>query len=191
MLDAFPIYHWFHNGNPYSGAEGGMRYVITPIKVPDPSDESGKKKREALCAEVWPGPWSIEHTAEEKIETQLFDGEQAGLDKAVAWLHERYTAEADRWTDIIFRYRDHKIIRLGFAGTSAEQSHTEYHHGCHSSFSYLSHHNLLTVSFILLFLSYHENVSNLYQFVYIMTKKNSNLRKSANWSFIRSSYSTT
>ena len=48
MLDAFPIYHWFHNGNPYSGAEGGMRYVITPIKVPDPSDESGKKKREAL-----------------------------------------------------------------------------------------------------------------------------------------------
>ena len=71
MLDAFPIYHWFHNGNPYSGAEGGMRYVITPIKVPDPSDESGKKKREALCAEVWPGPWSIEHTA-----------------------------EADRWTDI-------------------------------------------------------------------------------------------
>ena len=55
---------------------------------------------EALCAEVWPGPWSIEHTAEEKIETQLFDGDQAGLDKAVAWLHERYTAEADRWTDI-------------------------------------------------------------------------------------------
>ena len=77
-----------------------VRYVITPIKVPDPSDESGKKKREALCAEVWPGPWSIEHTAEEKIETQLFDGDQAGLDKAVAWLHERYTAEADRWADI-------------------------------------------------------------------------------------------
>ena len=34
MLDAFPIYHWFHNGNPYSGAEGGMRYVITPGKKP-------------------------------------------------------------------------------------------------------------------------------------------------------------
>ena len=59
MLDAFPIYHWFHNGNPYSGAEGGMRYVITPIKVPDPSDESGKKKREALCAEARP----VEHRA--------------------------------------------------------------------------------------------------------------------------------
>ena len=31
---------------------------------------------------------------------ELFDGDQAGLDKAVAWLHERYTAEADRWADI-------------------------------------------------------------------------------------------
>lgn len=55
MLDAFPIYHWFHNGNPYSGAEGGMRYVITPGKKPDPSDESGKKKVEYLTAQVWPG----------------------------------------------------------------------------------------------------------------------------------------
>ena len=32
MLNAFPIYHWFHNGNPYSGSEKGMRYVITPGK---------------------------------------------------------------------------------------------------------------------------------------------------------------
>ena len=56
MLDAFPIYHWFHNGNPYSGAEGGMRYVITPGKKADPNDESGKKKLEYLTAQIWPGP---------------------------------------------------------------------------------------------------------------------------------------
>ena len=48
MLDAFPIYHWFHNGNPYSGAEQGMRYVITPGKKADPADESGKRKIEFL-----------------------------------------------------------------------------------------------------------------------------------------------
>ena len=80
MLDAFPIYHWFHNGNPYSGAEGGMRYVITPGKKAD--------------------PWSIEHTAEEKIESAEFDGSQAGLDAAVAWLQERYRSEAARWENI-------------------------------------------------------------------------------------------
>ena len=86
MLDAFPIYHWFHNGNPYSGAEGGMRYVITPGKKPDPNDESGKKKVEYLTAQVWPGPWSIEHTAEEKIEAAEFEGNQAGLDAACLFL---------------------------------------------------------------------------------------------------------
>ena len=52
MLDAFPIYHWFHNGNPYSGAEQGMRYVITPGKKADPADESGKRKIEFLTVTV-------------------------------------------------------------------------------------------------------------------------------------------
>ena len=45
MLDAFPIYHWFHNGNPYSGAEGGMRYVITPGKSPTPATRAAKESR--------------------------------------------------------------------------------------------------------------------------------------------------
>lgn len=100
MLDAFPIYHWFHNGNPYSGAEGGMRYVIVPGKKPDPADESGKKKVEFLTAYIWSGPWSIEHTAEEKIQSKEFDGNQEGLDAAVAWFHEMYHAESERWENI-------------------------------------------------------------------------------------------
>ena len=77
-----------------------MRYVITPGKRPDPADETGKKKLSFLCAQVWPGPWSIEHTAEEKIETQEFSADQQGLDAAVAWLKERYDAEHSRWDSI-------------------------------------------------------------------------------------------
>ena len=74
-----------------------MRYVITPGKKPDPNDESGKKKVEYLTAQVWPGPWSIEHTAEEKIEAAEFEGNQAGLDAAVTWLHDRYHNEPGAW----------------------------------------------------------------------------------------------
>lgn len=95
-----PIYHWFHCGNPFSGAQDGMRYILQPGKRPDPADESGKKKVEYLTATVWPGPWSLEHTAEEKQQTAEFDGNQEGLDAAVAWLKERYAAEPERWANI-------------------------------------------------------------------------------------------
>lgn len=97
MLSGFPIYHYFHNGNPFSGAEKGMRYLIEPKKKPDPADESGKKKLEYLGITIWPGPWSIEHTAEEKMQYQEFDGNQKGLDEAALWLQERYAAEEERW----------------------------------------------------------------------------------------------
>ena len=97
MLDCLPIYHWFHCGNPYSGAQGGMRYLVAPAKKADPADESGKRKIEYLTATIWPGPWSLEHTADEKQEMAEFPGNQEGLDAAVAWLHERYESEPDKW----------------------------------------------------------------------------------------------
>ena len=84
MLDCLPIYHWFHCGNPYSGAQGGMRYLVAPAKKADPADESGKRKIEYLTATIWPGPWSLEHTADEKQEMAEFPGNQEGLDAAVA-----------------------------------------------------------------------------------------------------------
>ena len=52
MLDCLPIYHWFHCGNPYSGAQGGMRYLVAPAKKADPADESGKRKIEYLTATI-------------------------------------------------------------------------------------------------------------------------------------------
>lgn len=95
-----PIYHWFHCGNPYSGCQEGMRYILQPGKRPDPADETGKTKVEYLTVIVWPGPWSLEHTAEEKQQKAEFEGNQQGLDAAVAWLKERYEAEPERWTNI-------------------------------------------------------------------------------------------
>ena len=100
MLSGFPIYHYFHNGNPYSGSEGGMRYLIEPGKRPDPTDESGKKKIEYLTVTIWPEPWSLEHTADEKKTTREFAGNQEGLDAAAAWLAEEYHAQAERWANI-------------------------------------------------------------------------------------------
>lgn len=97
MLSGFPLYHFFHCGNPYSGAELGMRYLIEPAKKPDPADESGKKKLEFLEVTIWPEPWSVEHTAPEKQLHQEFEGGQSGLDAAVAWMNETYAADEKKW----------------------------------------------------------------------------------------------
>lgn len=100
MLTGLPLYLYFKNGNPFSGSEGGMRYLIEMKKKPNPADESGKKKLEYLTGTIWPGPWSLEHTAEEKYQTAEFEGSQQGLEAAMAWLRERYEAEPQRWAEV-------------------------------------------------------------------------------------------
>lgn len=100
MLTGFPIYHYFKNGNAFSGAEGGMRYLIEPAKRPDPADESGEKTLPCLAVTIWPGPWSLEHTAAAKRRTETFAADQQGLDAAAAWLAEQYAAQLERWASV-------------------------------------------------------------------------------------------
>ncbi len=92
MLTGFPVYHYFANGNAFSGAEGGMRYLLEPGK-----DAAGQK---CLFVTVWPGPWSLEHTAKEKLQRASFAADQGGLDAAAAWLAQQYAAGRDRWDNI-------------------------------------------------------------------------------------------
>jgi hypothetical protein len=77
-----------------------MRYLVMPGKRADPADESGKKKIEYLTATVWPEPWSLEHTADEKKQSKEFEGSQAGLEAALEWLRETYRTQPEKWTDL-------------------------------------------------------------------------------------------
>ena len=49
---------------------------------------------------MWPEPWSLEHTADEKKTIREFAGSQQGLDEIQIWLNEMYTSQAERWADI-------------------------------------------------------------------------------------------
>ena len=101
MSFAIPIYHWFHNGNPYSGAEGGMRYIIEPGKRPRPPTTRPAKRRSSIwLPQSGPAPGSREHTAEEKQQSAEFAGDQAGLDTAIAWLQKQHEAQKERWENI-------------------------------------------------------------------------------------------
>ena len=91
MLSGFPVYVYFKNGNAFFGAEGGMRY-----RLAEQAAEDGR----VLAATVWPGPWSAEHTAEEKYLCQTFPADQAGLDAAAGWLAQQYAAGRETWDNI-------------------------------------------------------------------------------------------
>lgn len=95
MLTGFPVYLYFKNGNVYTGAEGGMRFRLVTGKLGE-----GENERFRLLATVWPGPWSLEHTAEEKYVRADFSPDQQGLDAAAAWLAQQYEAGREAWENI-------------------------------------------------------------------------------------------
>ncbi len=107
MLSGFPIYLYFKNGNTFSGEENGMRYLIAPGKCVGGQTAQGNEENNLNTAEqpcltvtLWPGPWSLEHTAPQKQQSRTFSGDQQGLDAAAAWLREQYAAQAEKWNHI-------------------------------------------------------------------------------------------
>ena len=100
MLSGFPNFHYFKNGNNYSGSHVGMRYFIEPVKEPDPADESGKKQLITLRATIWPEPWGLEYTAPEKRISERFPGGDEGVQKAEEWVAAQYNADPEKWSEI-------------------------------------------------------------------------------------------
>lgn len=72
-----------------------MRYRLATGKQGE-----GDTVRYRLLVTVWPGPWSLEHTAEVKTVTADFTPDQSGLDAAAAWLAEQYAGARERWDNI-------------------------------------------------------------------------------------------
>lgn len=98
MLEGYPNFHYFKNGNSYSGAHIGMRYFIEPIKEPDPNDETGKKKMIYLQVTIWPEPWSLEHTAPEKQLHNRFPGSDEGISQTAEWIRETFESDVEKWS---------------------------------------------------------------------------------------------
>lgn len=57
------------------------------------------KTEDRLTVTVYPEPFCLEATAEEKKTTRSFSFSDGGLDEAVAWLNELYEEKKNYWTD--------------------------------------------------------------------------------------------
>lgn len=69
-----------------SGSYQGMRFSFF-------------KAEEGLGVTVYPEPFCLEMTAEEKRTTRTFAFSKEGLEEAVAWLNELYEEKREYWMD--------------------------------------------------------------------------------------------
>lgn len=47
------------------------------------------REEETLKAEVYPGPYNLENTPKDKVESETFEFSEEGYEKAKAWLEEK------------------------------------------------------------------------------------------------------
>lgn len=71
---------------PFSGSHSGMRYFFQ-------CDES----KETFTVYIYPEPWSFEKTPDEEKTNSSFPLTEEGMDNAIAWLHEQFEAQKERW----------------------------------------------------------------------------------------------
>ena len=66
-----PVLSHFENGNPWSASAGRLRYLVKP-------------EEDSLTVQIWEGPWAIEFSTVEQVQT--FPMTQEGLDQIRSWL---------------------------------------------------------------------------------------------------------
>lgn len=82
-----PISINFIKKSPFSGSLNGMRYMF-------------KKADDKLMAYVYPEPFSIDKTPEEKIVQAEFEFGKEGYEAAVDWVNEQYVSRENEWKEL-------------------------------------------------------------------------------------------
>ena len=70
-----------------SGSYQGMRFTF-------------QCQEDALCVILYPEPYCLEKTPDEKKKKATFPLTEKGLDEAVAWLNEEYEKHPSYWKEI-------------------------------------------------------------------------------------------
>ncbi|MCR4909641.1 MAG: hypothetical protein K5985_12505 [Lachnospiraceae bacterium] len=88
-------------GVPFYGSFRGMRYMVARDPLKDPKVKEGEEKPEpVLKLIIWPGPFSLEKTAEEEKESFRFDFTEEGFEALLAKLNESYVNRKGYWNEL-------------------------------------------------------------------------------------------
>ena len=85
MVERMDLFHLpFYKKEAFTGSDRGLRFWIGKAEIP-PEDGDGERET-VLRAVVWPEPFSLKHTADEKKRSRDFPFSEEGLDQAYEWI---------------------------------------------------------------------------------------------------------
>lgn len=91
MIERIDLFHLpFYKKEAFTGSDRGIRFWIgkTEVPVEGPGEEAGEEPRTetVLRAILWPEPFALKHTADEKKIQKDFSFSEEGLDQIYEWI---------------------------------------------------------------------------------------------------------
>ncbi len=85
MIERIDLFHLpFYKKEAFTGSDRGLRFWIGKTELPsEKEDEEGET---VLRTILWPEPFSLKHTADEKKITKDFPFSEEGLDQVYEWI---------------------------------------------------------------------------------------------------------
>lgn len=85
MIERIDLFHLpFYKKEAFTGSDRGLRFWIGKTELPsEKEDEEGET---VLRAILWPEPFALRHTADEKKITKDFPLSEEGLDQVYEWI---------------------------------------------------------------------------------------------------------
>ena len=85
MIERIDLFHLpFYKKEAFTGSDRGLRFWIGKTELPsEKEDEEGET---VLRAILWPEPFALKHTADEKKISRDFPFSEEGLDQIYEWV---------------------------------------------------------------------------------------------------------
>lgn len=85
MIDRIDLFHLpFYKKEAFTGSDRGLRFWIGKAEVP--REDSEEEKDTVLRVILWPEPFALKHTADEKKVSRDFPFSEEGLDQTYDWI---------------------------------------------------------------------------------------------------------
>ena len=85
MIERIDLFHLpFYKKEAFTGSDRGLRFWIGKTEIPSEKEE--EEGETVLRTVLWPEPFALKHTADEKKISRDFPFSEEGLDQVYEWI---------------------------------------------------------------------------------------------------------